>query len=192
MISGPLISRELTVSHHQILIAGPDGKKGGKGGGVNEVDGGEAKHDPAHRNHLGGGADFARPVRLNRNLFVDKIENGDATEDFEITDDDEDDEPKWEVPVDAPIDKSGGGEPAHKKGFIGDWVENGSGEGLLVEVSGDPAIDPVEHRGQGVDGKGKPAQRFIGRGSFDTATVSHRNPDEDRDEEETSNGNVGG
>jgi len=145
------VSRELAVARHKIFISGPKGEKGGENDGVNRVDDGDMEHDPTHRDHLGGGADFPGPVGVDGNFSVDFEEDDDAAEDFEIAGHDEDDEPDGEVPILAPVDHGRGDEPGHEKGFIGDGVEDGPGEGLLVEVARDPAVDSIEHRGQGVN-----------------------------------------
>ncbi len=39
--------------------------------------------------------------------------------------------------------------------------EDGSGERLLIEVPGDPAIEAIQKRGQGVDADREPPEGFL-------------------------------
>lgn len=116
------------------------------------------QHDPTHRNHLGDGADFAAPVGFDGDLIVNEVKNADPPDDLEITENDKNDEPNREVPIDAPVDEGGDDETGHEKGFIGERVEDGSREGLLIEVSRDPPVDSIEHRGQSVNRNRQPAK----------------------------------
>ena len=124
--------------------------------------------------------------------FVDEKEDPDAADDFKVTYDDQDDEPDGEVPVDAPVDEGGGDEAGHKKRLVGEGVENSSGERLLVEMAGNPAVQSIKDRGKGVNRDGEPAEGFVGRFGVDRASIAHGNPGKHRDEGKTNEGDDGG
>lgn len=153
-----LIAWELAIAHHVVFVTRPNGKNGGKKSGVDEIDSGEVEHDPTHRNHLGDGADFAAPVRFDRDVLVDQIKDTDSSDDFEIPNHHKNDEPDRKVPIDSPIHKGGRDKAGHEKGLVGERIEDGPGERLLIEMPRDPAIDPIEDRGQGVGGDRQPAK----------------------------------
>lgn len=85
------------------------------------------------------------------------VENQDSADDFEFPSDHENNEPNRQMPISSPVHKGGGDEAGHEERLVGEWVKNGSGDGLLVEVTGDPSVDPVEDRGQGEDCHCEPA-----------------------------------
>lgn len=189
---GTRLPGELPIPHHIILVSGADGENRGNKGGNDEWDGREVEHDPAHRNHLGHGADFTGPERLDGDFSIQVIENPDSDNDFEIPGDDENDEPNGKVPSDSPVHEGRGEEPGHQKGLVGKGVEDGSGEGFLIKAPGDPAIETIEKRGEGVDGDCKPAEGFLRCAGVDRASVVDCGPGKNRDETKANEGNKSG
>jgi hypothetical protein len=51
------------------------------------------------------------------------------------------------VPISSPIHKCRGDEARHEESLVRQRVKYRSRDRLLVKVSGDPAVEPVESRG---------------------------------------------
>ncbi len=158
---GTRLPGELPVSHHVVFVSRPNCENSGNDGGDDEWDGREVEHDPAHCDHLGHGADLAGPEGLDGDFSIEVIEDPDPDNDFEIPGDDEDDEPNGEVPINSPVDEGRGEETGHQKGFVGKRIQDGSGEGFLIEAPGDPAIEAIQEGGQGVNADCEPAEGFL-------------------------------
>lgn len=152
----------------------------------------EFQHDPAHCDHLGDGAHLARPVGFDGDFFVNPVENQDSPNDFEIPGDDESNEPNGEMPIDPPVHESGGHEAGHEEGLVGEGIKDGSGERLLIEVSGNPAIESVENRSKSVNRNGEPAEGFVRQICIDRSTIAHSSPGKDRNEGESNQGDDSG
>lgn len=153
---------KLPVSHHVILVSRPDREKGGEDRGVDQINRSEMEHDPTHRDHLGHGADFADSEGLDGDLTIEIVEDPDADNDFKVAGHDEDDEPNGQMPIDSPVHKGRGKKPGHQEGLVGERIEDGPGERFLVKVPGDPAIESIKNRCEGVDRDRQPADRFLG------------------------------
>ena len=154
---------QLTQSLTKIGMARPDREDCRNDGGVEGGEVEELEHDPAEGDHLGHGADFTGPMRIDGDPAIDEIKNPNANDDFDVARDDEDEEPHRETPILAPVHQGQGDEAGEEERFVGEGIEDGTDEGFLIKAASDPAIEPVHRCCDNVSSHREPARCFIGR-----------------------------
>lgn len=93
---------ELAQPLAEVFDTGPSSEDGGGDGGVKWIERDEFQHDPSEKDHLGDGADLARPVGFDWHLVVQIVQNPDTRNNNDIASDHKCGKPDWDLPTLTP------------------------------------------------------------------------------------------
>lgn len=132
-------------------------------------------------------------MRFDFNASLVVVQNPKPADDNDVAGDDEDDEPRRELPAVGPPREDGeSGEGEEEEAFVGEGIEEGAELGELIKLASEVSIEGVGEGGDNEDADGSPTESFVGIAAFDPKAVVDSYCYEDGDQKKPEDGDVGG